>query len=92
MRVALLASGQTAKARTDGETIWADPETRNEAARTDSVIKQWESRLITQEVALEELGYSQQQIERILAGEVKEAPVVPTPQPGDTPDEEPVSV
>jgi hypothetical protein len=36
MRLALLADGQSAKARTDGEVIWGDEETRNEAARTDS--------------------------------------------------------
>jgi hypothetical protein len=65
MRVALIAVGQGSKARTDGETIWADPETRNEAARTDSVIKQYQVGLLPREVALEELGYSQQQIERI---------------------------
>lgn len=67
MRVALLASGQGAKARTDGETIWADPETRNEAARTDSILKQFQAGLLPAEFALEELGYSQQQIERIKA-------------------------
>jgi hypothetical protein len=44
MRVALLAAGQSSKARTDGETIWADPETRNEAARTDSILKQYRPR------------------------------------------------
>lgn len=69
MRVALIADGETAKARTDGETIWADPETRNEAARTDSVIKQYTAGLLTDEVALEALGYSEQQIERIMSGE-----------------------
>lgn len=66
MRVALIAAGQASKARTDGETIWADPETRNEAARTDSILKQYAQGLIPDEVALEELGYSQQQIERIM--------------------------
>jgi hypothetical protein len=67
MRVALLAIGQGAKARTDGETIWADPETRNEAARTDSILKQYQAGLLPDEMALEELGYSPQQIERIAA-------------------------
>ena len=65
MRVALIAAGQGSKARTDGETIWADPETRNEAARTDSILKQYDAGLLPDEFALEELGYSQQQIERI---------------------------
>jgi len=67
MRVALVAAGQASKARTDGETIWADPETRNEAARTDSILKQYQAGLLPDEFALEELGYSQQQIERIRA-------------------------
>lgn len=66
MRVALLAVGQRAKASrsTDAETIWADPETRNEAARTDSILKQYAQGLLADEFAMEELGYSQQQIER----------------------------
>lgn len=66
MRVALLASGQTAKAKmTDAETTWRDPETRNEAARTDSILKQYAAGLLPDEFAWEELGYSQQQIARI---------------------------
>lgn len=76
MRVALIAAGQAAKARTDGETIWADPETRNEAARTDSIIKQYQVGLLPDAVALEELGYSQQQIARILELKVTN----PTPE------------
>lgn len=64
MRVALLAANQPSKARTDGETIWADPETRNEAARTDALMKQYAEGLLADEFVLEELGYSQQQIER----------------------------
>lgn len=67
MRLALLADGQSAKARTDGEVIWGDEETRNEAARTDSVLKQFIAGLIPAEFALEELGYSQQAIARITA-------------------------
>jgi len=67
IRVALIADGQTAKAKNvDAETIWADPETRNEAARTDSIIKQYQVGLLPRSVALEELNYSQTQIERIL--------------------------
>jgi hypothetical protein len=67
MRVALIAAGQTSKARVvDAETIWADPETRNEAARTDSIIKQYQVGLLPREVALEKLGYSQTEIDRIV--------------------------
>jgi hypothetical protein len=73
MRVALLAAGQRGKAAatTDAETIWRDPETRNEAARTDSILKQYAAGLLPDEFALSELGYSSQQIERI--GEMKAA-------------------
>jgi hypothetical protein len=74
MRVAMLAAGQPSKARTDGETIWADPETRNEAARTDSILKQYQAGLLPDEFALEELGYSQQQIVRIAALRVTATP------------------
>jgi hypothetical protein len=65
MRVALIAADQRAKARTDAETIWADPETRNEAARTDALLKQHAAGLLPDEFVLGELGYSVQQIERI---------------------------
>ena len=89
MRVALLAAGQTSKARTDGETIWADPETRNEAARTDSILKQYAAGLLPDEFALEELGYSQQQIARIKELRASPAPVSepPAPDTSGTPDE-----
>jgi hypothetical protein len=65
MRIALVATGQGGKARKDAETIWEDPETRNEAARTDSIMKQFAAGLLPDEVALEELNYTQTQIERI---------------------------
>jgi hypothetical protein len=67
MRLALRLSGQTAKAKNDAQTIWADPETRNEAARTDSVLKQYAAGLVSDEFALELLGYSQTDIDRIAA-------------------------
>jgi hypothetical protein len=72
MRVALLAADQRSKAKTDAETIWADPETRNEAARTDALMKQHAEGLLPDEFVLEELGYSQQQIARI--AELKKPP------------------
>lgn len=65
MRLALVLDGQSAKAKTDGETIWADPETRNEAARVDAIVKQIQVGLPF-EFALEEMGYSQTQIVRIM--------------------------
>jgi Phage portal protein, SPP1 Gp6-like len=89
MRVALLAAGQPAKAArsTDAETVWRDAETRNEAARTDSILKQFAAinpatrkPLIPRDFALEELGYSQQQIERIHEIEAQD-PVPQAPAP-----------
>lgn len=65
MRVALIASGQRTKARTDGETIWADPETRNDAARTDAVVKLHAEGIIDDELAWELAGLTRQQIEAL---------------------------
>jgi hypothetical protein len=78
MRVALVAAGQTAKAArsVDAETIWRDPETRNEAARTDAILKQYQAGLLPDDMALEQLGYSQQQIDRI---RTKRVPAVDVP-------------
>ena len=82
MRVALIAAGQTAKARnTQAETIWADPETRNEATHNQAIMLQWTSGLIPDDFALEELGYSAQQIARIHAMKAAQ----PTPPPTDEP-------
>lgn len=67
MRLALTVAGQASKARSDAETIWADPETRNEAARSDAIVKQFQAGIIPRETALEALGYSSTEIERILA-------------------------
>jgi len=82
MRVALVAAGQRGKARADAETMWEDFETRNEAARTDSILKQYEAGLLPDEFAWEELGYSAQQIARIkeLRAQQPPAPVAP-PEP-----------
>jgi hypothetical protein len=81
MRVALIAAGQSTKAArsTDAETMWRDPETRNEAARTDSILKQYSAGLLADGFALEELGYSQQQIERNQAMKVDSVspPILP---------------
>ena len=84
MRLALIAANQTAKARTDGEVIWTDAETRNEGARTDSILKQYQAGLLPAEFALEELGYSPQAIARIQAMKTAQptpAPTTPTPPP-----------
>lgn len=76
MRLALRAiNDERADIRT-AETIWANPETRNEAVRTDAVIKQFSAGLIDRETAQEMLGYSPAQIDRMKPGEP-----LPVPQP-----------
>jgi hypothetical protein len=90
MRVALLAAGQKTKAAasTGAETIWRDAETRNEAARTDSILKQYQAGLLPDEFALQELGYSQQQIERIRvmnAASAQARAAAPTTEPAAVP-------
>lgn len=47
------------------EVIWADPEFRTMAELTDAVIKQHAAELIPRRVALERLGYSPNEIDRI---------------------------
>jgi hypothetical protein len=86
-RVVLMASGQTSKARSDGETIWKDAETRNEAARTDSILKQYVAGLLPDELAMEELGYSPQQIERARALKLAKAAKVASGAPQITLDQ-----
>jgi hypothetical protein len=86
MRVALLAAGQTGKAAatTDAETIWRDAETRNEGARTDSILKQYKAGLLPDEIALEALGYSPQQIARIATlNKAKAQPVATATAPAE---------
>jgi len=85
MRVALVAAGQSSKARADAETIWTDPETRNEATHNLAIMEQVREGLIPLDFALEELGYSPQQIKRIQ--EMRAAQPAP-PVDEETPDGE----
>lgn len=50
----------------DSEMVWSNPATVSESAIADSVIKKYEAGLITKEQALEDLGYTQTQISRIM--------------------------
>ena len=78
MRVALRAMDDKRADDRNASTIWANPETRNEAVVTDSVIKQYTAGIIDREAALTALGYSPTEIERIKGA----APTVPaTPAP-----------
>jgi hypothetical protein len=65
MRTALRAMGDERAGTLRAETRWRSTETRNEAVRTDSVVKQFSAGLIDSETAREQLGYSVEQIARM---------------------------
>jgi hypothetical protein len=71
MRVALLAMQDERAHMRVAETRWVNTETRNEAVHTDAIVKQGD--LLDDETALEELGYSPQQIKRIAERKKKAA-------------------
>ena len=50
----------------DSEVVWASPEIRTEAETTDATIKKFQANLISHAQALEDMGYTPQQIEKII--------------------------
>ena len=73
MRTALRAMGDPRAESLRAETRWRSTETRNEAVRTDSVVKQFSAGLIDAETAREQLGYSVEQIARMRDRDVERA-------------------
>lgn len=71
LRLANLAAG-TDESSVDSEMVWADPATESEAAKTDATLKKYEAGLIPAQQALEDLGYSQVQIQRIMANRAQD--------------------
>jgi hypothetical protein len=65
MRLCLLAMGDARGRIRSAETIWRDPETQNEAVRTDAVLKQFQAGVIDLESAQEQLGYSPEQVRQM---------------------------
>ena len=65
MRLCLLAMGDSRGRIRSAETIWRDPETQNEAVRTDAVLKQFQAGVIDLETAQEQLGYSPEQVRQM---------------------------
>jgi hypothetical protein len=63
IRLAFLVKGDKRANVTNSETIWGDPESRNEALITDSTIKRYQGGLIPWDQALEDMGYTPTQIE-----------------------------
>lgn len=97
MRVALIAGDENASAATfrGAETVWVDSETRNEATRTDSVVKLHAEGVIDDELAWEMAGLTRAQIddmkERIAARKAEEA-AAPAPPPAGPPDLAPAPI
>jgi hypothetical protein len=68
----------------DAEVVWADAATESEAVRADATIKKYGAGLIPKEQALEDLGYSQTAISRIMAMEAAERLLGQVAQPDPT--------
>ena len=66
LRIGYLVEGKREKANAwDAEIKWKDPEYRTEGELTDAVIKQHQAGLIPWEYAVDRLGYSPQDIEKM---------------------------
>jgi hypothetical protein len=65
VRLARLFQGEE-DAPVDSEIVWADPEIRTEAEITDAAIKRFQAKLTPWAQTMEDLGYSQTQIARML--------------------------
>jgi hypothetical protein len=57
----------------DAVLLWADPETRTEAAHADAVVKKYQSNIIPWQVTVEDLGYSPPEIDRMRKMRQREA-------------------
>ena len=72
MRLArMIQSGDEGPA--DSEVVWASPEIRTEAEITDATLKKFQANLISHAQALEDMGYTPQQIEKIMTAAKAEA-------------------
>ena len=85
MRLCLLAMGDARGRIRSAETIWRDPETQNEAVRTDAVLKQFQAGVIDLESAQEQLGYSPEQVRQMRERRATQPPATPPP-PTPVPD------
>ena len=80
MRLCLLAMGDPRGSIRSAETIWQDPETQNEAVRTDAVLKQFQAGVIDLESAQEQLGYSPEQVRQMRERRATQPEPAPVPQ------------
>lgn len=84
MRLARRFDGEP-DAPVDAEVVWADPEIRTEAEITDAAIKKWSLGLISWQQAVEDCGYTQTQIERMLEVNGGSPPQPPSRMPAEVP-------
>jgi hypothetical protein len=70
-RVALMAEKGTREAPTGGETVWVDTETRNEAVRTDAIVKLHAEGVIDDELAWELAGLTPEQVRALAERQAK---------------------
>lgn len=74
LRLGYLVEGHKDKALAmDAEIKWKDPEYRTEGELTDAVIKQYQAKLIPWEFAVDRLGYSPQDIQKMLGLKMSES-------------------
>lgn len=88
MRVALRAMRDSRADRRVAETIWVSPETRNEAVRTDAVVKLKAAQIIDDQTAQELIGMTPTQIQRLNERRAATPPQPPAP-PADQPTTQP---
>lgn len=82
LRLARMFDGET-DAPVDSEIVWASAGTLSGAQVTDAAVKKFQAKLITWQQSLEDCGYSQTQIARMLKefGGVPPEPTPATPPP-----------
>jgi len=80
MRLARMFAGE-GESPVDSEIVWADPEIRTEAEHVDAAAKKVSLGLIDRWQALEDMGYTQTQIARMMAEPPPVPPANPDPNP-----------
>jgi hypothetical protein len=71
-RLGFAAMGDKRQNVHDAQLLWEDPEYRTEGERTDAVIKKFQAGLITWRQALDDAGYTPQQIARMESERARE--------------------
>jgi hypothetical protein len=90
LRLARLFAGES-DSPVDSEVVWASPEITTEAEQVDAAAKKLSLGLIDKAQALEDMGYTQQQITRMLAASPEAVTINPDPNADPTAPPEPVT-